>query len=347
MSIISQTLLTFLSAGDRLVVHRCVYDNVMKLLRNHLTRLGIDVAFVDMTDPATLRAALAEKPANVVHFEPYVNPTCEVLDAPALIRAAKDAGALCIVDNTWLTPYLFQPLRHGADLVIHSATKYLGGHGSVMGGIICGAGRHVTAIRETMSAMGGHPPPVRRLPDHAGREDPRAADAAAHRVGPGRGRVPRGAPEGGPRALRRPAVVVGPCRGRDVPQGNGRHDGRRVEGRGDVAGLPRPAQTLHALGQPGRRGDARLEAGSRAGPGEPAALAARYPQFTDLSAGKSAILDREGGFLRPELAIASHCRVALAKGAHIGAREPVTAWESDDAGIHVTTEKGRCRGAAG
>ena len=90
-----------------------------------------------------------------MHFEPYVNPTCEVLDAPALIREAKAAGALCFVDNTWLTPYLFQPLRHGADLVLHSATKYLGGHGSAMGGIACGTGAHVTAIRETISAMGG------------------------------------------------------------------------------------------------------------------------------------------------------------------------------------------------
>lgn len=76
---------------------------------------------------------------------------------------------------------------------------------------------------------------------------------------------------------------------------------------------------------------------------EPAALAARFPQFADLPEGTSAILDREGGFLRPELAIASHCRVALAKGAHIRAREPVMAWEADDAGIHVTTEKGRYR----
>lgn len=155
MSIISQTLLTFLAAGDRIVVHRCVYDNVMGLLRKHLKRLGIDVTFVDMTDPATLRAALAEKPAKVVHFEPYVNPTCDVLDAPALIREAKAAGALCIVDDTWLTPYLFQPLRHGADIVIHSATKYLGGHGSAMGGVACGSNAHVTAIRETVNSMGG------------------------------------------------------------------------------------------------------------------------------------------------------------------------------------------------
>ena len=110
MSIISQTLLTFLSAGDRIVAHRCVYDNVMGLLRKHLRRLGIDVVFVDMTNPATLRATLAEKPAQVVLFEPYVNPTCEVLDAPALIREAKAAGALCIVDDTWLTPYLFRLL---------------------------------------------------------------------------------------------------------------------------------------------------------------------------------------------------------------------------------------------
>lgn len=155
MSIISQTLLTFLSTGDRIVVHRCVYDNVMGLLQKHLRRLGIDVAFVDMTDPATLRESLAQKPAKVVHFEPYVNPTCEVLDAPALIREAKAAGALCIVDNTWLTPYLFQPLRHGADIVIHSATKYLGGHGSAMGGVACGTKAHVAAIRETINAMGG------------------------------------------------------------------------------------------------------------------------------------------------------------------------------------------------
>jgi len=155
MSIITQTLLTFLSAGDRLIVHRCVYDNVMELLRKHLARLGIEVVFVDMADPANLAEALAAKKTAVVHFEPYVNPTCEVLDAPALIREAKAAGALCIVDNTWLSPYLFQPLRRGADLVIHSATKYLGGHGSAMGGVVCGSKAHVDRIRTTMNAMGG------------------------------------------------------------------------------------------------------------------------------------------------------------------------------------------------
>ena len=155
MSIITQTLLTFLSAGDRLVVHRCVYDNVMELLRTHMPRFGIEVAFVDMTDPAALRRTLREKKTAAVHFEPYVNPTCEVLDAPALIGEAKAAGALCVVDNTWLSPYLFQPLRRGADLGIHSATKYRGGHGSAMGGVVCGSRANVERIRQTMNAMGG------------------------------------------------------------------------------------------------------------------------------------------------------------------------------------------------
>lgn len=155
MSIITQTWLTLLSAGDRIVVHRCVYDNVMTLLRDHLPRFGIDVVWVDMHDLAALRNVLAEKKPRVVHFEPYVNPTCEVLDAPAIIRLAKEAGAVSIVDNTWLSPCLFQPLRHGADLVLHSATKYIGGHGSAMGGVVSGSKALLSRIEKTIGVMGG------------------------------------------------------------------------------------------------------------------------------------------------------------------------------------------------
>lgn len=155
MSIISQTLLTLLSTGDRIVVHRCVYDNVMTLLREHLPRFGIEVVWADMHDLDALRKVLAETQPRVVHFEPYVNPTCEVLDAPAIIRLAKEAGAVSIVDNTWLSPCLFQPLRHGADLVLHSATKYIGGHGSAMGGVVCGSKELVGRIEKTIGVMGG------------------------------------------------------------------------------------------------------------------------------------------------------------------------------------------------
>lgn len=155
MSIITQMLLTFLSAGDRIIVHRCVYDNTMNLLESYLPRFGIDVQFVDMHDPANMRAALKPHKTNLVFFEPYVNPTCEILDAPAIIKTAKDAGALCVVDNTWLSPYLFQPLRLGADLVLHSATKYLGGHGNAMGGVISGSKDRIGKIETTIGVMGG------------------------------------------------------------------------------------------------------------------------------------------------------------------------------------------------
>jgi len=84
-----------------------------------------------------------------------VNPTMEVLDTPALIKVAKEAGAIVIVDNTWLTPYLLQPFRLGADLVIHSVTKYIGGHGNAMGGVVSGSKQLVGRISHAQNWFGG------------------------------------------------------------------------------------------------------------------------------------------------------------------------------------------------
>ena len=128
--------MALLRPGDRVVAHRCNYDWVMTLFRDYLPSWGIEVEFVDMNDPDNLANSLRAKPAKIGHWEPYVNPTMEVLDTLALIKIAKQAGAMVIVDNTWLTPYLLQPFRVGADLVIHSITKYMGGHGNAMGGVI-------------------------------------------------------------------------------------------------------------------------------------------------------------------------------------------------------------------
>jgi methionine-gamma-lyase len=89
------------------------------------------------------------------HWEPYVNPTMEVLDSPEIIRISKEAGAMTVVDNTWLTPYLFQPLRRGADLVVHSATKYISGHGSAMGGVVAGKKFVVQKVEATLGVLGG------------------------------------------------------------------------------------------------------------------------------------------------------------------------------------------------
>jgi len=156
MSIIAHTYLAHVKAGDRVVAHRCNYDAVMTLLREKLPRFGVEVELIDMNDPDNLRAALKKKKTEIVHFEPYVNPTMEVLPALELIQLASEQGAMTVIDNTWLTPILFQPLRHGADIVLHSATKYIGGHGSAMGGVACGRdAERIKEIRRASIPFGG------------------------------------------------------------------------------------------------------------------------------------------------------------------------------------------------
>jgi len=155
MAAISQTVLTFVSSGDRVVAHRCNYDWVMTLFGEYLPKWGVEVVWVDMNDLDRVRDAVRAKKTNLVWFEPYVNPTMEVLDAPAIIRIAKEAGAMAAIDNTWLSPYLFQPLRHGADLVLHSATKFICGHGNAMGGIVTGFQALVEKVRRSTGPFGG------------------------------------------------------------------------------------------------------------------------------------------------------------------------------------------------
>jgi len=155
MATISQIVATFLASGDRVVIHRCNYDWVMTLFGDYLPKWGIEVDWVNMNDPDLVRQAVRAKRTKMVWFEPYVNPTMEVLDAPAIIRIAKEVGAMTVIDNTWLSPYLYQPLREGADLVLHSATKYIGGHGSAMGGIVTGSEALIGKVRQTMGPFGG------------------------------------------------------------------------------------------------------------------------------------------------------------------------------------------------
>ena len=155
MSVISQTYLALLKPGDRLVAHRCNYDWVMTLFRDYLPSWNVEVEFLDLTKPENLERSLKAKPAKFVHWEPYVNPNMDVLDSSALIKIAKQAGAGTIVDNTWLTPYLLQPYRLGADLVIHSITKYMGGHGNAMGGVASGRKELIGKINRAQNWLGG------------------------------------------------------------------------------------------------------------------------------------------------------------------------------------------------
>ena len=131
---------TLLDAGGHLVASRSLYGGSHNLLGYTLKRFGIDTTFVDARDPANVRRAIREN-TRLVFGETLGNPGLDVLDIPAVSKIAHDAGLPLLVDATFTTPYLMKPFEWGADLLYHSATKFLGGHGVAIGGVLVDSGR--------------------------------------------------------------------------------------------------------------------------------------------------------------------------------------------------------------
>jgi cystathionine gamma-synthase len=145
MAAISNTLFTLLSPGDRVVSIRDSYGGTSKLFLEFLPRFTIDAILCDTTDHEQIEAEV-RKGCRVLYLESPTNPTLKIVDIVRLARAAHEAGALVVVDNTFATPINQQPLALGADLVIHSATKFLGGHADALGGVVCGTSELVRKI---------------------------------------------------------------------------------------------------------------------------------------------------------------------------------------------------------
>jgi cystathionine gamma-synthase len=137
MAAISNTLFTLLSPGDRVVSIKDTYGGTNKLFVEFLPRFGIDVCLCDTTDHRAIEAAIADG-CKVLYLESPTNPTIKVVDLARLASAGHKQNATVVVDNTFATPINQQPLKLGADLVIHSATKFLGGHADALGGVVCG-----------------------------------------------------------------------------------------------------------------------------------------------------------------------------------------------------------------
>ncbi len=127
-----------LAPGDHVVAPRDVYFGTVKLLRDVLGPWGIEASFVDVSDPASLKAALRPN-TKLVWAETPSNPLLKITDLALTAEIAHAAGALLACDNTWATPALSRPIELGADLVVHATTKYLGGHSDVLGGAVCAA----------------------------------------------------------------------------------------------------------------------------------------------------------------------------------------------------------------
>ncbi len=144
-----------IAAGDTLLAARDLYGATQSLFTGVLSRFGIKLVLVDVTDHGAVKQALDAHRPKVLYAETISNPLLKVADVPALAGLAHERGALFLVDSTFTSPYLIQPLKLGADMVIHSATKYLGGHGDVTGGLVVSSSQWAAALTSMMRLVGG------------------------------------------------------------------------------------------------------------------------------------------------------------------------------------------------
>src|SRR5262249_26264791 len=133
-------LLTLAKNGDHIVSSRTLYGGTYTQFAVSFADFGIETSFVDADDPENFRRALKAN-TKAVYAETIGNPQLNVVDLAALAKIAREAGVPLVVDNTMASPFLCRPIEHGADIVIHSATKYLGGHGTTMGGAVVESGQ--------------------------------------------------------------------------------------------------------------------------------------------------------------------------------------------------------------
>jgi cystathionine beta-lyase/cystathionine gamma-synthase len=191
MAAISAVFWAFTRAGAHVVASSALYGGSYSFLANVAARFGVRTDFVDITDLPAVAAALTPKTA-ILYAETLANPTVAVADLAGLAALARTAGALLVVDSTLAPPVVCRPLEHGADLVLHAATKYIGGHSDVTGGVVTGRRELISAIRAVRIDTGGSLAPdeaylLRRgletLPLRAARQCATAQMLAAHLIG--------------------------------------------------------------------------------------------------------------------------------------------------------------------
>ena len=155
MAATTGVLLGSLSSGDHLVMCDTNYPGTAEVARQTLPRFGIDMTPVDTSEPGNVASAMRDN-TRMIWLETPSNPLLRIADIAAIAGIARDNGALLVVDSTFATPIATRPLELGADLVVHSLTKYIGGHGDAMGGAVCGSRELLESLRaEALSHFGG------------------------------------------------------------------------------------------------------------------------------------------------------------------------------------------------
>ncbi len=146
MGAISAVMWSLLQAGDEIITDKTLYGCTFAFFRHGLAKFGVKVTHVDLTDPAALEEAMNHR-VKVVYFETPANPNMRLVDIAAISETAHRHGVQVVVDNTYATPVLTRPIDLGADIVVHSATKYLGGHGDLVGGLVAGTAETMQQVR--------------------------------------------------------------------------------------------------------------------------------------------------------------------------------------------------------
>ena len=154
MAAIHAVLVAFLNAGDHAIVSDVIFGGTLRLCRQILARFGVDFSFADTSDPAAVEASLRGE-TRLILTETPANPTLKLTDLAAVSEIARARGVLHVVDNTLLTPWYQRPFALGADLVVHSTTKYLDGHNATVGGaVVCATPEQAEAVRFVQNATG-------------------------------------------------------------------------------------------------------------------------------------------------------------------------------------------------
>lgn len=146
MGAITAVLWTFLSPGDEIVTDTTLYGCTFSFMRHGLAKWGVTITHADLTDLVAVKKAIGPR-TRIVYFETPANPNMRLVDIAAVSTIAHVAGAMVVVDNTYATPVLTRPVELGADIVVHSATKYMGGHGDLVGGIAIGRSEDIAQVR--------------------------------------------------------------------------------------------------------------------------------------------------------------------------------------------------------
>ena len=154
MAAITTTLLTLVSKGDHVVASRDLYGGTLTFIQEMLPQFGVEVSLVDAADLSQVKEAI-KKNTRVIYAEAPTNPTLKIVDLPRLATLAKKHGVTTVVDSTLATPYNLTPIKFGIDIVVHSATKYLGGHNDITAGIVCSSKEFIQKLKKTRKILGG------------------------------------------------------------------------------------------------------------------------------------------------------------------------------------------------